>query len=64
MPDAPVHIEKAELQQIFRWLRDIDEDVQFIDKNIGDEKIYLCLDRCKHIRKMLTKMRGLITVLR
>jgi len=63
MPN-PILIEKAELQQFLRWLRDIDEDVQFIDKNIGAEEIYLCLDRCKHIRKVLTKMRGLLTVLR
>jgi len=61
MPDA-THIEKAELQQIFRWLRDIDEAVDFIDKNI-EEETYLCLDRCKDIRKKLNKMRGLLTVI-
>jgi hypothetical protein len=62
MPDAPIHIEKAELQQLFQYLRDIDEAVDFIDKNV-EEETYLCLDRCKDIRKVLNKMRGLLTIL-
>jgi hypothetical protein len=39
MPDAPVHIEKAELQQFLRWLRDIDEAVDFIDKMLRKKPI-------------------------
>jgi hypothetical protein len=54
-------IEKAELKQIFQWLRDIDEAVDFIDKNV-EEETYLCLDRCRDIRKTLNKMRGMLTV--
>jgi hypothetical protein len=61
MPDAPIHIGKAELQQFLQWLRDI-EDVQFIDKNI-EEETYTCLDRCNHTRKILNKMPGLLTML-
>jgi hypothetical protein len=49
MPDL-IMIEKAELQQIMRWLRDIEENVDFIDKNI-EEAPYICLDRCKDIRE-------------
>jgi len=62
MPDT-VLIEKAELQQFLRWLRDIEENVDFIDKNI-EEQTYVCLDRCKDIRKVLNKMRGLLMVIK
>jgi hypothetical protein len=62
MLDAAIHIERAELQQFLRWLRDIDEAVDFIDKNV-EEETYLCLDRCKDIRKTLNKMRGLLQVM-
>jgi len=62
MPDAPAHIEKAEIQQFMQWLRDIDEAVDYIDKNFEDGA-YDCLDRCKDIRKTLNKMRGMPTVL-
>jgi len=58
-----IMIEKAELQQLMVWLRDIEGDVQFIDKNIEDAT-YVCLDRCKHIRKILNKMRGMLTVIK
>jgi hypothetical protein len=57
-----IHIEKAELRQFLRWLRDIEEDVQFIDKNV-EEETYVCLDKCKHIRKILNKMRGMLAIL-
>jgi len=60
MPDTLL-IEKPKLQQFLRWLRDIDEAVDFIDKNI-EEETYSCLDRCKDIRT-LNKMRGLLTML-
>jgi hypothetical protein len=62
MPDAPIYIEKAELKQFLRWLRNIDEAVDFIDKNV-EEETYSCLDRCKDIRKTLNKMRGMLSVL-
>jgi hypothetical protein len=62
MPDTLL-IEKPELPQFLRWLRDIDEAVDFIDKNV-EEETYLCLDRCKDIRKVLNKMRGLLTVIK
>jgi hypothetical protein len=61
MPDAPVHIEKAELQQFLRWLTDIEEVVAIIDKETED---YDCMDHCKKIRKILNKMRGMLTVIK
>ena len=43
MPDAPIHIEKAEVQQFLRWLRDIEEAVGYINENI-EEQPYECID--------------------
>ena len=54
MPDTTI-IEKAELNQILRWIGDIEEAVQSIDKNTDD---YDCMDHCKKIRKILNKKRG------
>jgi hypothetical protein len=61
MPDT-IPIEKLELQQLMRWLTDIEEAVQSIDKNV-EEDPYTCLDQCKKVRKILTKMRGMLTIL-
>jgi hypothetical protein len=62
MPD-PMMIEKAELDQILRWLSDIEEAVQHIDKNVEEEP-YTCLDQCTKIRKILNKMRGFLSVIK
>jgi hypothetical protein len=61
MPDAPAHIEQAELQQLMRWLTDIEEAVQSIDKNTED---YDSMDQCRRIRKILNKMRGFLITIR
>ena len=60
MPDA-IMIEKAELNQILRWMGEIEEAVQSIDKNTDD---YDCMDQCRRIRKILNKMRGFLSVIR
>jgi len=59
MPDT-LMIEKTELDQILRWLSDIEEAVQSIDKNTDD---YDCMDQCRKIRKILNKMRGFLSVI-
>jgi hypothetical protein len=60
MPDT-VTIEKLELQQLMRWLTDIEEAVQSIDKNTDD---FDCMDQCRRIRKILNKMRGVLSVIK
>jgi len=60
MPDT-LMIEKTELDQILRWLSDIEEAVQSIDKNTDD---YDCMDQCRRIRKILNKMRGFLSVIK
>jgi hypothetical protein len=57
----PAMIEKAELNQILRWLSDIEEAVQSIDKETED---YDSMDHCKKIRKILNKMRGFLIVIK
>ena len=58
-----VLIEKLEIQQLLHWLGDIEEAVQRIDKNV-EEDPYACLDECKKVRKILTKMRGFLVVIK
>jgi hypothetical protein len=60
MPDT-AFLEKAELQQILRWLTEIEDVVALIDKETED---YDCMDQCKKIRKILNKMRGFLAVIR
>ena len=50
-----VPIEKLEIAQLLRWMGEIEEAVQSIDKNTDD---YDCMDHCKKIRKILNKKRG------
>jgi hypothetical protein len=54
-------IEQAELNQIMRWLSEIEDAVALIDKETED---YDCMDHCKKIRKILNKMRGFLAVIR
>jgi hypothetical protein len=60
MPDT-IPIEKPELQQFLRWLGEIEDVVALIDKETED---YDCMDHCKKIRKILTKMRGFLSVIK
>jgi hypothetical protein len=62
MPDA-IMIEKAELNQILRWMGEIEDAVKFIDNHV-EEDPYNCLDYCTKIRKILNKMRGFLVVIR
>jgi hypothetical protein len=59
----PIMIEKAELNQILRWMSDIEEAVQLIDKNVEEEP-YVCLDQCSKIRKILNKMHGFLSAIK
>ena len=54
-------IEQAELNQLMRWLTDIEEAVQSIDKETDD---FDCMDHCRKIRKILNKMRGFLSVIK
>jgi hypothetical protein len=54
-------IEQAELNQILRWLAEIEDEVAIIDKETED---YNCMDHCKKIRKILNKMRAFLAVIR
>jgi hypothetical protein len=54
-------IEQAELNQLMRWLTEIEDVVALIDKDTED---YDCMDHCKKIRKILNKMRGFLVVIR
>jgi hypothetical protein len=56
-----VTIEKLEIAQLMRWLTDIEEAVQSIDKETDD---YDCMDQCRKIRKILNKMRGFLAVIK
>jgi hypothetical protein len=49
-------IEQAELNQLMRWLTEIEDVVALIDKETED---YDCMDHCKKIRKM----RGMLQVM-
>jgi hypothetical protein len=54
-------IDKAELNQLLRWLSDIEEAIQSIDKETED---YDCMDHCRKIRKILNRMRGFLSVIK
>jgi hypothetical protein len=56
-------IEKAELNQLLNWLTDIEEAIEHIDKNV-EEDPFGCLDQCKKVRKILSKMRGFLSVIK
>jgi hypothetical protein len=55
-----IPIQKADLQQLIKWLENIETAVEFIDDNLEDNP-YECLELCTKITKNLNKMRGLIT---
>jgi hypothetical protein len=55
-------IEQAELNQLMRWLRDIEEDVERIKKQPEDPDDVV--ERCRSIMRTLTKMRGFLVVIR
>ena len=61
-PDAPIHIEKAELQQLLELVGIIEEAIEYIDGHI-EEHTYECLEFCCQIRKALNKILGILTVL-
>ena len=63
MPDAPIHIEKAELQQLLGLVGIIEEAIEYIDGHIEENK-YECLEFCCQIRKALNKIRGMLTVIK
>jgi hypothetical protein len=60
MPDT-ITIEKLEIAQLMRWLSEIEEFVELIDKNTED---YNSMDHCRRIRKILNKMRGFLSVIK
>jgi hypothetical protein len=61
MPDT-ILIEKLELQQLMRWLRDIEEDVERIKRQPEDPDDVV--ERCRSILRTLEKMRGFLVVIR
>jgi hypothetical protein len=61
MPE-PLMIEKAELQQLVRWLRDIEQDVEHIKRDPEDP--HDIVERCRSILRTIEKMRGFIVVIR
>jgi hypothetical protein len=60
MTDA-IMIEKAELQQLVRWIRDIEEDVERIKRDPEDPND--TVERCRSILRTLEKMRGFLIVI-
>jgi hypothetical protein len=59
-----IFLEKAELQQLLRWMGEIENCIQFIDNHVEEESTYEILDECTKIRKILNKMRGFLVVIR
>jgi len=51
-------IEKAELAQLIRWIRDIEEDVERIKRN--PEETNDVVERCRGIVRTIEKMGGLL----
>jgi hypothetical protein len=56
-----IMIEKAELQQILRWMNDIETAVKAIKKN--PEEIDDVVERCRGILRTLEKMRGFLAII-
>jgi hypothetical protein len=61
MPNT-ILIEKLELQQLIRWLRDIEEDVERIKKE--PEEVDDVVERCRGILRTIEKMRGFLIVIK
>jgi len=55
-------IEKAELEQILRWLRDIEEIAKAIKAQ--PEEPDAIVEQCRCILKTIEKMRGFLIVIR
>jgi hypothetical protein len=56
-----VMIEKAELQQIMRWLNGIEDAVELIKKD--PEETFDVIEGCRRITRTLEKMRGFLTII-
>jgi hypothetical protein len=61
MPDAII-IEKAEIQQILRWIGEIENNVKAVKKD--PEETEDVVERCRSILRTIEKMRGFIVVIR
>ena len=55
-------VERAELQQLIRWLRDIEEDVERIKRE--PEEPDDVVERCRGILRTIEKMQGYIAVIK
>ena len=61
MPD-PTLIEQAELNQIVRWINDIEDAVKLIKKEPEDAEEVVQL--CRNILRTIEKMKGFLVVIR
>ena len=56
-------IGKAELEQLIDWLADIEQSIDYIEEN-AEEEPFRIMDECKKVRGILTKIRGMLTVIK
>jgi hypothetical protein len=55
-------VTNAQLNQLIRWIRDIEEDVERIKRN--PEEVDDTVERCRGILRTIEKIRAFITVIR